>query len=58
MNCTWSFILDLENKLDTIGRPFDRRTILYDHVIEEHGFTLQFDEFCARILSYYIVTDP
>lgn len=51
--CTWRFLLDLENKVDTFGRPIDRRTILHDHMVEEHDYANIIENFILVMRAYF-----
>lgn len=56
--CTWRFVLDLENKEDTFGRPCNRREILFKHIVEDHGYKNIIESFVLAFRAYFKTEDP
>lgn len=56
--CAWRFVLDLDNNEDTMGRYIDRRTILFDHYVEDHEYKGKFGNFLVYFEQYFTIEDP
>lgn len=56
-SCGWPFVLDLESNENTFGRYTDRRSILCNHLIDEHEYKGKFSDFSRAISTFFDVQD-